>query len=380
MLSADQIRTQCLRKYHEYLRSILTTDAFFPLEIRFGRPSTTAQWDELQRDITQLVRENPGYQIEWKEINTRKWGRQRLPARVWFSNDAEYLRAISKTAETVRFRNNTQLVLKEFPQIREWFTSNISKTLDYADAWPQLLEVCRYFYKNPRPARYARELPMPVGTKFIETHQPILRSLLDFLLPKEAIDASSDHFETRFGLRYDEPLVRLRILDQSVKEELHLPATDISLPHSQFHALDWKDWNILITENKMTFLTLPNFQNTIALWGMGNAAALLEKVSWLANCRLYYWGDLDVHGFHILSRLRRAFLPVKSVMMDDLTLTSFESYWQAAGESSYEETQNLTIEERQTYIGLRDSKKLLKQERIAPDYSKQRLREVIHHA
>ena len=377
MLSADDIRKLCLRKYHAYLRSTLGADTFFPLKIRFGRPTTTAQWNDLQRDIAQLVQSNPGYQIDWEEINTRKWGRQRLPSRVWFENETDYLRAINKTGEAALFRHNAQLACKDFPRMKEWFSAHISVALEHAEAWPPLLQVCRYFCENPRPNCYAREIPLPIGTKFIEDHCAVLRSLLDFLLPPESIAGTTDHFETRFGLRYDETLVRMRILDSALKTRLHLPANDLSMPQSQFNALNWSGHTLIIVENKMTFLTLPELGNSLGIWGMGNAAALLEKTAWLANCTLYYWGDLDVHGFHILSRLRRTFPSMQSLMMDEHTLASFKDFWQTAGDAAYEKTQNLTAEEQKTYVCLKNHKRLLEQERVTPAYSKQHLSRLV---
>ncbi|NOR71388.1 MAG: hypothetical protein GQ532_17115, partial [Methylomarinum sp.] len=36
-----------------------------------------------------------------------------------------------------------------------------------------------------------------------------------------------------------------------------------------------------------------------------------------------YWGDLDTHGFAILSRLRHYYPQVKSILMDEKTLEQF---------------------------------------------------------
>src|SRR5690606_23555864 len=129
---------------------------------------------------------------------------------------------------------------------------------------------------------------------------------LDFLLPTEAVRRDSDHFETRFGLRYDEALIRWRVLDPALLPRLGLPVADLFSPFSQFQTLPWRELRVVIVENKMTFLTLPALSGAIAIWGGGNAATLLPDAPWLHACDLCYWGDLDAHGLNILARLRRA--------------------------------------------------------------------------
>jgi hypothetical protein len=133
-----------------------------------------------------------------------------------------------------------------------------------------------------------------------------------------------------------------------------------------FCSLDWKGLTVIITENKMrtTFLTLPAAPNTLGIWGGGGAAELLTSVNWLAGCRLLYWGDIDVHGFHIVSRLRRAFPNLASVLMNEATLDAFQEFIVTANEASYEEISNLTPEEHRAYQRVRAGKLLLEQEKI----------------
>jgi hypothetical protein len=80
-----------------------------------------------------------------------------------------------------------------------------------------------------------------------------------------------------------------------------------------------------------------------------------------------------VHGFHILSRLRRAFPALVSVMMDLPTLERFESDWGVGKPAAYEEVAHLTEAERAAYDVVRGRSLLLEQERIPHDYCVERL-------
>ena len=374
MLNPDDIQLLCQRKYPAFLKSVVTCEQFFPLDIRFGRPSTTDEWEKLRREITTLAKGKLGYRIEWAETNTRRWGRQKFPQRVWFENEDEFLTALRKSGEVAAFRVNLTLTREQCCGLEAWLPANAAQVVEFSAVWPDLLKVCRYFLAHPRPGLYARELPIEVDTKFIERHERILRSLLDFLLSDSA-KVEADRFEERFGLRYDEPLIRFRLLDPELKVRFNLPVDDMAVPLSQFRSLGWSGLTVVITENKMRtpFLTLPPLPNTLGVWGGGGAAELLASVGWLSGCRIFYWGDLDVHGFHILSRLRDTFPSIASVMMDEMILDSFSRFIVGANEASYESISRLTLEERRAYQRVKTGKLLLEQEKIPHTFAVTRL-------
>ena len=375
MLSPSDIRALCQRKYPAFLRSLLTKEPFFPLKVPFGRPTSSEQWEKLQTEITTLANASLGYRIEWQDVNTRLYGRQRLPQRVWFDDESSFLKALGKQTEVDEFRRLIRHTQEACPELIAWLPGNVTRLLDHASIWPQLILVCQYFLAHPRPGRYARELPIPVDTKFVERNQAVLRDLLDFLLPPEARH-DTPHFEKRFGLRFEEPRVHFRVLDPRLQQRMSLPFDDLTVPISQFGSVSPTGLTVLIVENKKTFLSLPSLDNTLAIFGGGGAAELLTAIQWLSACRLLYWGDLDVHGFHILSRLRDAFPNLVSIMMDLQTLLRFEIHHGPGKPATYEEVSHLTQSERQAYAVVKLKGLLLEQERIPHEYCMKQLQEV----
>jgi hypothetical protein len=109
MLSPDDIQQLCERKYPAFLRSVVTGERFFPMPIRFGRPSTADDWETLRREISSLSNARLGYHIEWTETNTRRWGRQKFPERVWFESESEFVNTLRKAVEVDEFRKNLAL-------------------------------------------------------------------------------------------------------------------------------------------------------------------------------------------------------------------------------------------------------------------------------
>jgi hypothetical protein len=372
MLSPEDIRRRALTCYADFLRSIVNGSIFFPLPIRFGKPSATEDFNKLRSEIAALTKANLGCHIEWTEVNSRRWGKQRLPARVEFMEEASYLRAVGKTKEVVHFRENLILTRERCPAVMPFVEARPLDAIEFADVWPGLLEVCCYFQANPRPNLYARELPLSVDTKFIESYQSILSRLLNVALsPGTIIEA--DRFEERFGIRFDEPLIRLRLLDESLISRLQVPFPDFAIPFSYFQRLNWKGLRVIVSENKMTFLTLPSMINGIGIWGAGNAAALLHGVNWLSNCHIFYWGDLDIQGLGILSRLRSAFPHTRSLMMDMETFNLFQNICVSGTPSNSLPPLNLTPSEISAWLAVQMQNLRLEQERLPTSFFLQKI-------
>lgn len=372
MLQPPQILEYCRRRYKSYLRSLVTQQSFFPLEIPFGRPRSSQGFEELHAQTKKLAEANMGYRIEWAVRKMRLLGEQRLPARIYFETESDYLSAINKHEEVQRFLVNIECTRSSLPELLSWVAEHPSHVIDYESSWKDLLKVCLYFKGNPKPGMYARELPVEVNTKFIECHRGILNSLLQMVLKIE-VDLSGQQFEERFGLLTEPTLVRFRALDDEIATRLGFIANDLSVPIANAAEFRWRDLTIVISENKNTFLTLPLIPRTLAIWGGGAAAQNLCRLSWLEHCDVFYWGDIDVHGFHILSRLRSQFPRITAIMMDLATLRDCERLVVKASESRSEEVCNLNEIEKATYLLVKERNWLLEQEKIPHQYAVDRL-------
>jgi hypothetical protein len=202
--------------------------------------------------------------------------------------------------------------------------------------------------------------------------------LLDHLLPPEQIASSETMFERRYGLRYDEPLVRLRFLDVAVQARCGSPLADISAPISQLDTLDCSGQHCVIVENKMTFLTLPPVPGSFAIWGGGFAVEALAGLRWLRACPIRYWGDLDAQGFQILSRLRAQFPHVVSLMMDEETFNIFAAFAGLGTPCPVNTLPHLTDMEHNLFVRLAREQTRLEQEHITQAYAEQQLFVTIH--
>ncbi len=332
MVTPDEIVKRAERKYHDVLRSWLSGEPSFPIEFPVGTLSKNLA--ERRQQIEQLREQSKamcgsGYDLEWVTINSQYLGRQTAPRRVIIANMDDYLTLIRKRTEFNHFITDVQKLRQRFPALEHWLQAHLQPVIEHHGEWDDLLTVCEYFVRQLRPNVYIRELPIPVPTKFIEMNTHILRDLLDELLPSEWIDEDTVAFNRRFGLKDKPPLVRLCLLAAQLDRQYGLQLDDLSLPVEQVaHLLadHIKPKHVIIVENLINFLTLPKFPNSVGLFGGGFAIHLLRDVSWLLQCDVIYWGDIDAHGFQILSDLRSFFPHIRSVMMDRQTLEDNHDY------------------------------------------------------
>ncbi|MEO7021021.1 MAG: DUF3322 domain-containing protein [Ktedonobacteraceae bacterium] len=376
MITPAEIRQRAERQYLAFVQSWLRGEVFAPLSFPAGKSATefTSLRTEVQRlQASEKSTSRPGYRIEWLTLQKRSLSTQTLPVRVWLDTPEDLLSLIEKADEFHHFQQDIALMHRLVPQLESWVERFPKKLIEQHDAWPGLLAVCSYFLAHPRPGLYIRELPVNVHTKFVEQRQGILRELLDYILPTEAITPNAPSFQQRYGLREEETLVHMRVLDDQLRQRYALPLNELSVPCSQLAGLDFSSYICVMTENKMTFLTLPLLPNTIAILGGGFRVGSLAAVPWLRDCPIIYWGDLDAQGFQILSQLRSIFPHVISLMMDEATFTIFAEFCVTGTPCRVRQIPHLTDEEHALFVRLAQEESRLEQEHISHVYALQQL-------
>lgn len=268
MITSIEIKKKALRKYPEYLRNVAAGIDFQPIEILCDKKAsnTMAEFHKELEDIRSLSKEvkGYGYTIEWKTIKTKLLGTQDLPSRITFETADDYERFLQKKKEVADFRKDVARISEKFPKLQHWIEKYPHKVIDNSENWSDILKVLDYFSKNPQPQLYIRELPIEVHTKFIEQHKAVIGELLDIVI-EDYVNKTEKDFEKRYGLLYDEPMVRIRMLDENLATSYFSGLDDVTIPVSQFLKLQMPISKIYIVENKVNFLTFPLIANSIVL-------------------------------------------------------------------------------------------------------------------
>ncbi len=379
MIEAHAIRQKALRLWtsNRLLCDWLEPDGLFPHRISAGSPSgrrLSEAYAQVKDWIAQIESgAGAGYQIEYRAIEHRQLGPQQIPARIVIPSRDDCLRLIRKRHDFDRFRSIAESTLPAWPALRNVFLKRPHDIINLAEHWEGCLSVCRYFVDRPRPGLYLRQLDIPgVDTKFIEQHRSILSNMLDHVLPETAIDPTESGgllkgFSRRYGLAIEHPTIRLRVLDPNCMVG-GLRDFAVPLPDLARRELDID--TVFITENKTNGLCLPDCPRSIVIFGLGYGVESICEVAWLSLKNIYYWGDIDTHGFRILNQLRGYFPHLRSMLMDEKTLINNLPLCVEEPEATRftGQLQNLTKEESATYTALLDHRLgrslRLEQERI----------------
>ena len=288
MITVEEIRKKSERKYDEILQRSLKGEDSFPLTIRSNK-TLSRDFAKMSQGIAEVFsaskdRRGFGYSVLSETIKTRQHGIQDIPQSITFETLHDYLKFIVKEQEFHQMLQSYELIKSELPQLENWLIQNPKAIISNTNVWPDLLKVCIWFLNEFEPHKYyIRELPIAIHTKFIEENKPILRALLDELIPDE-IDLCQNHFEKRFRLKYVQPLVRYRSLDNNTWEDNRYD--DLKVPLDQFAAVRINCKKVFIIENKMNFLTFPSASQSIAIWGKGFGIECLKEVKWLSDMEI----------------------------------------------------------------------------------------------
>jgi hypothetical protein len=366
-------RLQRLWERGEWLRSLVDgTRGQFPLRLAIRAPSSSelAERFEAVRAWIAEIDAAPWLRIEWREVNHRILGMQRLPEAVWVDSLDDALAAIGKRRDAAQFERLLDITRSRQPKLIPWLAQRPLQALEFAGDWEPLLAVVDWLQAHPQPGVYLRQAEIAnVDTKFIEARRGILAQWLDLALPSEAIDCSRTgigQFAARYGFREKPLRIRFRVLDEQLavlpglsQPGMGQPAMgqpDITLDADSFVRLALPCRHVFITENETNFLAFPNVPQSIVLFGAGYGWEMLGTVRWLADCMLHYWDDIDTHGFAILDQLRSRFPHVGSFLMDRATLMAHEVFWGNEDDQVTRDLPRLTARERELFDDLRDNR------------------------
>jgi hypothetical protein len=207
MITPQEIKNKTKRKYIFFLQSLVEGIPFSKLIICGDKTYAKTSLPEFEKEIQLINNQSKekkgfGYTIVYQRVKTKSLGIQDLPASIFFETESDFLKYLEKEKEVAFFKFDTEKIIAEFPELKEWIIKNPLKIVQSQNKWENLLKVCRYFKQNPTPNLYIRELPILIHTKFIEKNKRIIRELLDILL-HEHINSENKEFEKRYHLSND---------------------------------------------------------------------------------------------------------------------------------------------------------------------------------
>jgi hypothetical protein len=324
-------------------------------------------WSEKLRRAS---RDGRAFELREGSVGGRLAGRTSVPERALVTRFEQAWELLGTAADAFDYR---RLVAEtELDAARQWALAHPVGALSLRADWAAVQTACSWLDAHRGSALYVRQVSAPgVDTKFIDAHRAVLAAML-------GVPSGAAAFLESLGLAQKPATVRVRF-DPAV----------FGLPHgvteAVFRADELDAWcahpeRALIVENEISYLSVPVTENSVVLWGRGFDVERPSSLSWLGEASVYYWGDLDSHGFAILNRVRAHLPDAVSVLMDRETLLAHEARWGHEPKSTVAALDRLTSEEASLYADLVSdrygSRVRLEQERIDWKWTLRRL--VLH--
>jgi hypothetical protein len=319
------VREAVYRKWPSLLTAFAAGQEWAPLQVpvRGPRPAEIGErLREVQQWAAEWERADRGpLRVEHKQVGGRHIGSNMIPCRAWIDGYEQAWTLLEVRAEVRAFTDLAELTKAECPRLVPWLVSRPLRVLSLAPQWAHLLATVRWIDERQVPGIYLRQVDIPgVDTKFIDRHKAVLAELLDLQLDPARIDQAATVFEGRFGFARKPGYVRFRIAAGAAGySELTVRADEFTAPPVVSR--------VYVVENEITYLAFPLPADAMVIFGGGYAVPVIESLSWLADLDVTYWGDIDTHGFAILSRLRAVVPHVRSMLMDEATLLAHRSQW-----------------------------------------------------
>ncbi|TAL31289.1 MAG: hypothetical protein EPN93_18180, partial [Spirochaetes bacterium] len=204
------------------LRETLDNQGLFPMKMALSGP-TPLELSERYSEVKEWIREylesdvTKPFRIEWKEVNNRIIGNNKIPTAVIFESPSQAAKLLGRTKELALFTKASSEILSRFPDLSPWLAKNPLKVIEAAPIINRVLDVIDWIYEHPRPGIYLRQLCVKgVDSKFLESHKRIITDWLDLVLSGDQINCAytgTKLFEKRFGFLSKPTMVRFRMLD-----------------------------------------------------------------------------------------------------------------------------------------------------------------------
>jgi len=205
--------------------------------------------------------------------------------------------------------------------VRPWLARIVD--LDDYD-FTTLLAATDWFRANPRSGLTVRSVPVPgMHTKWLARHRGMVLACLGTPTDSSEFTEPAGDGDPADIPAGDLDVLGLRPLPREISVVIADPVLraavgglrQITAPVDELAGLLIHPGAVLIVENKEPALAWSDTTGLVVIHSLGNHLDVLSRLPWIRHDRCWYWGDLDRHGFTLLSRARAMLPQLESLLM-----------------------------------------------------------------
>jgi hypothetical protein len=196
-----------------------------------------------------------------------------------------------------------------------------------------LLAAITWFQANPRSGLTVRSVPVPgMHTKWLARHRGMVIACLGSSTePGESAEPTGDPDPADIpkgdldvlGLRPLPREISIVIADACLRTAVG-GLRQITAPVNELARLQIHPDTVLIVENKEPAVTWGDTAGLVVIHSLGNHLDVLGRLPWIRHDRCWYWGDLDRHGFTLISRARTMIPQLESLLMSPGDIETYQ--------------------------------------------------------
>jgi hypothetical protein len=215
--------------------------------------------------------------------------------------------------------------------VRPW----LARVVDLDDYdFTTLLAATAWFRANPRSGLTVRSVPVPgMHTKWLTRHRGMVLACLGTPTDSSEFTESTGDADPVDIPTGDLDALGLRPLPREISVVLADPVLrvvvgglrQVSAPVDELAGLQIHPDAVLIVENKEPALAWSDTSGLAVIHSLGNHLDVLGRLPWIPRDRTWYWGDLDRHGFTLLSRARTIVPQLASLLMAPGDIENYRS-------------------------------------------------------
>ena len=344
----------------QYLRSYAAGEPWQVVRIPVKAPTAVEvrddlddviKWAESFRRDSHTAGGRPRFGLEHRTVKGKGMGSNELPRAVLVQTFDQLCSLLGTSAEVARLDSILVQTRERAPELGQWVIDNPTAALEHHDDWDDLLATVRWVADRDTAHLYLRHLDLEgIDTKFVERHQRLLGQLLMVALSPQRVQPDAVGFAARFGFRTKPDYTRFRLLCDLPTFPAEI--SELRLRTDELATIDLPVRTVFVVENEISYLAFPEVRDAIVAFGEGFHVASLERLPWLRDREIVYWGDIDTHGFSILNRVRARFGNVRSILMDHQTLLAHQRQLVTEASPTRETLDHLTSQENALYQDL----------------------------
>ncbi len=328
MTSFQEILNKVKKKKSSYLKSIILGEQMFPWNIPVNKKET----GNLLLDTEILTTlysnskntKNRGYRIESKTLKRTQITKL---SKIIIDSEEDFIYLLKEEREINNFKNSINIFRDNFDSkiIDDYLMNNRAFIYNSSALFiDNFIEVSKFLIENPSSNKYPRELELKADTKFLSNN---IQRITTFIRYFRELDDSCGKYK-KLGLINPFSTLSIRLGSNfNVKANGNSFEPNLStIELEAFSSFDNTYDKIFVIENRTSFLKFPLEENELAIYMGGFAINILKDIPFLLKANLFYFGDLDEHGFEILSLFREMYPNTKSFCMDIETIEKYRDF------------------------------------------------------